>query len=79
MNSHPGPIFVCPTCGVRENEDIAFICNTCETKDAKHLDGIYYCPQCETHKHPFQCRICDSLEVAYMSPLSTELFNQTSN
>lgn len=71
--THPEPIFVCPTCGVRESDDVAFICNTCENKEIKHEQGVYYCPQCETHMHPFQCRVCDSKEVAFMSPLKESI------
>lgn len=72
MANHPKPKFVCPTCGERDNLDVAFICNTCDTRDTKQMDGLYYCPECETHMHPFQCRICDSTEVAYLSPLTEE-------
>lgn len=63
-------IFVCPIHDIVSNEDVAFLCNTCQLREAKIIDGIYICPQCETALHPFTCRICES-NVSWQTPLKT--------
>jgi len=69
---HNAPVFVCPNDGVLSNDDVAFVCNTCDTTEVKVVDGMYVCPQCFTHIHPFQCRICDSTKVALQVNLYDE-------
>lgn len=66
----PSSVFICPTCGQIENDDVAVMCNTCQLQEASLIDGIYVCPQCETAVHPFTCRICDS-DLSWQTPLES--------
>lgn len=69
MTNHPHSKFVCPADGDLDEQDVAFICNTCDTKEAVRIDGLYVCPQCSVSIHPFQCRVCDSKDVVWLTPL----------
>ncbi len=60
--------FHCPVCGELDEVDVAFVCNTCSSKEAKHVDGMYICNQCENSAHPLECRICGSKDVKMHSP-----------
>lgn len=55
--------FICPNCGEKHQDDIVFLCNTCDTKEMLKKDGVYICPQCLTHGKNFMCMSCDSKDV----------------
>ncbi|RJR28561.1 hypothetical protein C4564_04975 [Candidatus Microgenomates bacterium] len=74
---HYKSIFVCPNDGEISDDDVAFICNTCDTKEVIKIEGLYVCPQCSTSVHPFQCRICDGKDVVWLTPL-TETYQAAS-
>ncbi len=61
--------FRCPNDGLLDRDDVIFLCNTCEGTEVKQIEGMYMCTTCFTSVHPFQCRICDSKEVALSAPL----------
>jgi hypothetical protein len=61
--STPQAKFICPNCGEIAQDDVAFLCNTCQSDELKEVDGMFICSSCETSAHPLQCRICDSKEV----------------
>lgn len=68
--------FNCPNCGEIDEVDVAFVCNTCNSTEAKHIDGMYICKQCEITAHPLECRICGSKDVT-MHSAHIDLPNKT--
>lgn len=60
--------FVCPNDGELEEVDVIFKCNTCDSSEIKKVEGRYMCPDCFVQAHPYQCRICDSNDVAVEPP-----------
>jgi len=60
--------FICPNDGELDELDVAFVCNTCSSIEAKHVDGMYICKQCENSAHPLECRICGSKDVKMVAP-----------
>ncbi|MCA9308157.1 MAG: hypothetical protein R3B92_02585 [Patescibacteria group bacterium] len=64
--------FVCPNCGQIEQDDVAFLCNSCEQKDLEYRDGIYLCPECMIEGENFQCMKCDSKNVKMIPPITEE-------
>jgi predicted RNA-binding Zn-ribbon protein involved in translation (DUF1610 family) len=61
--------FVCPNCGEIHQDDVVFLCNTCDAKDMIKKDGSYICPQCLTSGENFMCMSCDSKEVKLKSKI----------
>jgi len=55
--------FLCPNCGEVSQDDVAFLCNKCDSSEVKEVDGVFMCPQCFIETRPFQCKICESKEV----------------
>ena len=55
--------FVCPKCGKIPQNDVIFLCNTCENSELIFKDGIYMCPQCLYPGDNFECMICGSKSV----------------
>ena len=55
--------FVCPNCGKISQNDVIFLCNTCENSDLIFKDGIYMCPQCLYPGDNFECMICGNKKV----------------
>jgi predicted RNA-binding Zn-ribbon protein involved in translation (DUF1610 family) len=55
--------FVCPKCGKISQNDVVFLCNTCENSDLIFKDGIYMCPQCLCPGDNFECMKCGSKSV----------------
>ena len=55
--------FVCPNCGKISQNDVIFLCNTCENSDLIFKDGIYICPQCLYPGDNFECMKCESKSV----------------
>lgn len=56
-------IFTCPNCGVIAQEDVVFLCNSCNQNDLIFKDNMYMCPACLKPGHNFQCMLCDSKDV----------------
>jgi Zn finger protein HypA/HybF involved in hydrogenase expression len=61
--------FLCPNCGEIHQDDVVFLCNTCEAKDMIKKDGNYICPKCLTNGENFMCMSCDSKEVKLKSKI----------
>jgi hypothetical protein len=61
--------FMCPNCGERHQDDIVFLCNTCDSKKMINKDGVYMCPQCLSDGKNFMCMVCDSKEVKLKSKI----------
>jgi predicted RNA-binding Zn-ribbon protein involved in translation (DUF1610 family) len=55
--------FVCPNCGALSQNDVIFLCNTCENSDLIFKDGVYMCPQCLYPGDNFECMKCESKTV----------------
>lgn len=55
--------FVCPNCGEIPQDDVVFLCNTCEQSDLIFKDGFYMCPSCLVPGENFECMICESKDV----------------
>lgn len=55
--------FVCPKCGKISQNDVIFLCNTCENSELIFKDGIYMCPQCLYPGDNFECMKCESKGV----------------
>lgn len=55
--------FSCPSCGVIEQDDVLFLCNTCDREDLIFQDGIYMCPSCLEEGDNFECTKCGSKKV----------------
>ena len=58
-----GAEFTCPKCGKVNQDDVAFLCNTCDTKDLVYQGGLYLCPSCMSEGNNFECMLCGSKEV----------------
>jgi predicted RNA-binding Zn-ribbon protein involved in translation (DUF1610 family) len=61
--------FHCPNCGDLNQDDVVFLCNTCESKEMLFKDGVYICPSCLTKGQNFMCMKCDSKEVSLKSKI----------
>jgi predicted RNA-binding Zn-ribbon protein involved in translation (DUF1610 family) len=61
--------FKCPNCGEIHQDQVVFLCNTCDSTELIKKDGIYICPQCLTGNHNFLCMSCDSKEVKLKSKI----------
>lgn len=55
--------FICPNCGKIPQNDVVFLCNTCENSELIYMDGIYLCPQCFSPGDNFECMRCESKKV----------------
>lgn len=55
--------FTCPTCGKVSQNDVIFLCNTCDNSDLIYQDGIYMCPQCLYPGDNFECMKCENKHV----------------
>ncbi len=55
--------FLCPKCGQISRDDVMFLCNTCESNELIHKDGMYICPSCLLPGENFECLLCGSKEV----------------
>ncbi|MFA5776572.1 MAG: hypothetical protein WC988_03410 [Patescibacteria group bacterium] len=55
--------FVCPSCKKISQNDVIFLCNTCENSDLIYKDGIYMCPQCLYPGDNFECMKCGNKGV----------------
>lgn len=55
--------FVCPNCGKISQNDVVFLCNTCDNSELIFKDGIYMCPQCFYPGDNFECMKCESKRV----------------
>lgn len=64
--------YKCPTHGVVDEVDVAFLCNTCKTTEVKKVGGLYVCPECFTSSYPMMCRICEDKNVTMYSPLKAQ-------
>jgi hypothetical protein len=64
--------FKCPNCGVIPQDDVVFLCNTCEQEDMIFNGEMYVCPQCLMPGENFQCMICDSKEVEMIDTKKTK-------
>lgn len=56
-------IFTCPKCGEIPQDDVVFLCNTCDRSELMFKDGLYICPLCLVPGKNFQCMLCDSKDV----------------
>jgi Zn finger protein HypA/HybF involved in hydrogenase expression len=62
--------FSCPNCGKISQDDVVFLCNTCDSKKMILKDGVYICPECLTKHHKnFMCMNCDSKDVKLLTDL----------
>lgn len=61
--------FNCPNCGDINQDNVVFLCNTCDSKEMLYKDGVYVCPQCLNKGNNFMCMTCDSKEVRLTSKL----------
>lgn len=55
--------FTCPNCGQISQDDVAFLCNTCDSSELVLKDGVYMCPSCLVPGQNFECMSCGSTEV----------------
>ncbi len=55
--------FICPNCGKISQNDVIFLCNTCENSELIHQDGVYMCPQCLYPGDNFECMKCENKHV----------------
>lgn len=55
--------FICPNCGKISQNDVVFLCNTCDNSELIYKDGIYMCPQCFYPGENFECMKCESKHV----------------
>ena len=55
--------FTCPTCGKISQNDVIFLCNTCDNSELIFKDGIYMCPQCLYPGDNFECMKCENKHV----------------
>jgi len=55
--------FICPNCGEVSQEDVAFLCNTCQSNEVEEVDGVFMCPICKIKSEPLMCRVCESKDV----------------
>ena len=59
----PHANFSCPNCGNNTRDDVMFLCNTCDSSELMHKDGMYICPSCMEPGENFECLLCGSKEV----------------
>ncbi len=64
--------FLCPKCGQISRDDVMFLCNTCESNELIHKDGMYICPSCMVPGENFECLLCGSKEVKMALPENTQ-------
>ena len=55
--------FTCPKCGVIPQDDVVFLCNSCQREDLVVKNGIYMCPSCLVPGENFECMVCNSKDV----------------
>lgn len=55
--------FKCPNCGEIAQDDVIFLCNTCDQTEMLYKDGVYMCPSCLKKGENFECMKCGSKEV----------------
>ena len=56
--------FSCPHCGEISQDDVIFLCNTCDHSQMIEKHGNFFCPQCFSEiKEKFMCRLCDNRMV----------------
>jgi len=55
--------FTCPNCGKIPQNDVIFLCNTCENSELIYKDGVYMCPQCFYPGDNFECMKCENKHV----------------
>ena len=55
--------FTCPNCGKISQNDVIFLCNTCDNSELIFKDGIYMCPQCLYPGDNFECMKCENKHV----------------
>lgn len=55
--------FVCPNCGAIAQDDVVFLCNTCQSNEVEEIDGVFMCSSCKIEVNPLMCRICQSKQV----------------
>ncbi len=55
--------FICPNCGKISQNDVVFLCNTCDNSELIFKDGIYICPQCLYPGDNFECMKCENKKV----------------
>ncbi len=55
--------FICPKCGEVTQDEVMFLCNTCDNTEMIYQNGTYMCPSCLVPGENFQCLKCDSKEV----------------
>jgi predicted RNA-binding Zn-ribbon protein involved in translation (DUF1610 family) len=58
--------FKCPNCGELPQDDVMFLCNTCDSSELIHKDGIYMCPSCLVPGENFECVLCGSKLVTML-------------
>lgn len=61
--------FHCKNCGDIHQDNVVFLCNTCDSKEMIKKDGVYICPQCFTKGQNFMCMDCGSKEVRLKSKI----------
>ncbi len=64
--------FTCPTCGKISQNDVIFLCNTCDNSELIFKDGIYMCPQCLYPGDNFECMKCENKHVRMRHVVSTK-------
>lgn len=57
-------VFTCPNDDVITQDDVVFLCNTCESSDLIYKEGIYMCPSCLEPGENFECLKCGSKKVS---------------
>lgn len=56
--------FKCQECGRISQDDVIFLCNTCDRTELVFKEGLYICPSCLKPGENFECMLCGSKEVA---------------
>lgn len=64
--------FLCPQCGEITRDDVLFLCNTCDSSELIHQDGMYICPSCMEPGENFECNLCGSKEVVMKKPAESK-------
>jgi predicted RNA-binding Zn-ribbon protein involved in translation (DUF1610 family) len=65
--------FKCPNCGIISQDNVLFLCNTCENEEMIEKEGVYICPKCLKQGENFECTKCGSTEVVFATKKDAKL------
>lgn len=61
--------FKCPKCGDISQDDVVFLCNTCDQVELIEKEGAFLCPKCLKPGENFECMLCGSKEVSLITKI----------